>query len=61
MNDIRLVDITKENWDTVCWLNPGTAPNNRRGKHIYEKYGFKPTGETCGDQEDIEDIYCLEL
>ncbi|HKM35719.1 MAG TPA: GNAT family N-acetyltransferase [Lachnospiraceae bacterium] len=150
MNDIRLVDITKENWETICWLGPGkegrefvasngfsivqsvfeegwmikgitrgdtyigftmygyaqelegyelcrfmidyseqgkgygqkalsmiieemikqfhcnkiylsTAPNNSRGKHIYEKYGFKPTGKICGDGADTEDIYCMEL
>lgn len=37
-----------------------TAPNNSRGKHIYEQAGFVPTGETCGEGDDIEDIYCLK-
>lgn len=37
-----------------------TAPNNSRGKHIYEKFGFVSTGETCGDEDDIEEIYCLK-
>lgn len=36
-----------------------TMPNNLRGKHIYEKAGFVPTGETCGEGDNIEDIFCL--
>lgn len=36
-----------------------TAPNNNRGKHIYEKIGFVSTGESCGEGDDVEDIYCL--
>lgn len=36
-----------------------TAPNNFRGKHIYERAGFVSTGETWGEDDDIEDIYCL--
>lgn len=38
-----------------------TAPNNFRGKHIYENAGFIQTGETCGEGDDIEDIFCLRL
>lgn len=38
-----------------------TAPNNSRGKHIYEKFGFISTGETCGNGEDVEEIYCLKV
>lgn len=38
-----------------------TSPNNLRGKHIYGKAGFIPTGKTCGEGNDIEDIFCLEL
>lgn len=30
-----------------------TSPNNFRGKHIYENT------ETCGKDDDIEDIFCL--
>ncbi len=37
-----------------------TDPNNRRGKHIYEKFGFTSTGEICGEGDDIEEIYCLK-
>ncbi len=148
MNDIKLIDITKENWMKVCFLNPGkegsnfvasnsfsitqsvfekgwvikgiqaednligftmygfceelnayelcrfmidyrhqgngygksalkviidemfrcyqcdkiylsTEPSNGRGKHIYESAGFVLTGETCGEGEGIEDIFCL--
>lgn len=29
---------------------PGTSPNAR---HIYEKLGFKATGETLGDEDDV--------
>ena len=36
-----------------------TAPNNSRGKHIYEAAGFVPTGETCGEGDNREDIFCL--
>ena len=36
-----------------------TAPNNFRGKHIYESAGFISTGETCGENDNIENIYCL--
>lgn len=36
-----------------------TSPNNFRGRHIYENAGFVPTGETCGEGDDIEDIFCL--
>lgn len=36
-----------------------TAPNNYKGKHVYEKAGFCPTGETWGENDDIEEIYCL--
>lgn len=36
-----------------------TSPDNARGQHVYTRAGFKPTGETCGEGEDIEDIYCL--
>ncbi len=36
-----------------------TAPNNSKGKHIYEDVGFVKTGETCGEGDDIEDIFCL--
>ncbi len=38
-----------------------TNPNNSRGKHIYETAGFVPTGETCGECDNIEDIFCLML
>lgn len=37
-----------------------TAPNNSRGKYIYEKAGFVSTGETCGEEDDVEEIYCLK-
>jgi diamine N-acetyltransferase len=30
-----------------------------RGKHIYVNAGFIPTGETCGEGDDIEEIFCL--
>jgi diamine N-acetyltransferase len=36
-----------------------TAPSNSRGKHIYRNAGFVPTGETCGEGDGIEDIFCL--
>lgn len=36
-----------------------TDPNNLRGKYIYGNAGFVPTGETCGEGDDIEDIFCL--
>lgn len=36
-----------------------TDPNNSRGKYIYEKVGFVSTGDTCGDEDDMEEIYCL--
>lgn len=36
-----------------------TSPNNFRGRHIYENFGFYPTGDTCGEADDIEDIFCL--
>lgn len=38
-----------------------TAPNNFRGKHIYENAGFVSTGETCGEGDDTEDIFCLQI
>lgn len=148
MNDVRLIDITADNWEKICCLNPGkegrefvasnafsiaqsvfengwvikgiqveksligftmygysdelkayelcrfmidehyqgkgygkcalkiiiaemfqryqcdkiylsTSPNNFKGKHIYEKAGFVPTGETWGEGDDIEDIFYL--
>lgn len=31
---------------------PGISPNAR---HIYEKIGFKPTGETLGERGDMWD------
>lgn len=37
-----------------------TDPNNLKGKHIYENAGFVFTGETCGDEEDLEEIFCLK-
>lgn len=36
-----------------------TSPNNFRGKHIYENCGFTPTGDTCGEDDNFEEIYCL--
>lgn len=36
-----------------------TAPNNSKGKHIYENAGFVQTGKTCGEGDDLEDIFCL--
>lgn len=36
-----------------------TAPNNSKGRHIYESAGFVSTGETCGEGEDIEIIFCM--
>ena len=36
-----------------------TAPNNLRGKHIYENAGFISEGETCGEGDDIEEIFYL--
>ena len=148
MNDIRLIDVTVDNWENICCLNPGregrefvasnafsiaqssfetgwvikgiqidkkligftmygyseelkayelcrfmidekyqgngfgkcalqtiisqmfqsyncdkiylsTTPDNIKGKHIYENAGFIQTGETCGEGDDIEDMYCL--
>lgn len=38
-----------------------TAPDNERGKHIYKAAGFMPTGSTCGDEDDLEDVYCLHF
>ncbi|BCN30907.1 GNAT family N-acetyltransferase [Anaeromicropila herbilytica] len=37
-----------------------TGPSNNRGKHVYEQAGFVSTGTTCGDGDDIEDIFCLK-
>ncbi|OMC83169.1 diadenosine tetraphosphatase [Viridibacillus sp. FSL H7-0596] len=34
-----------------------TEPNNKRGKKIYEKLGFKNTGRIV----DGEELYCLKL
>lgn len=36
-----------------------TAPANSRGKHIYKNAGFVPTGETCGEGDDLEDLFCF--
>ena len=36
-----------------------TSPQNFRAQALYKSMGFVPTGESCGDQDDIEDIYCL--
>ena len=37
-----------------------TAPNNDKAKHIYGFAGFIPTGGTCGEGNEIEDIFCLK-
>lgn len=37
-----------------------TAPENSRGKHIYEQAGFISTGKTCGVGDDMEEIFCLK-
>lgn len=36
-----------------------TAPQNARGRHLYEAAGFVQTGESCGEGDDLEDVYCL--
>lgn len=38
-----------------------TSPANRKGRHLYESVGFVRTGETCGEGEDLEEIFCLHL
>lgn len=38
-----------------------TAPANVRAIHVYEKAGFVPTGESCGEGEYAEDIFVLTL
>ncbi len=38
-----------------------TSPNNHRGKHLYQKASFVPTGETCGEGEGIEEVFCLKF
>lgn len=38
-----------------------TDSKNSRGKHVYEKAGFVSTGKTCGDGDDIEEVYLLSF
>ena len=40
----------KDGYKYVTLEVPTTSPN---AKHIYEKLGFKETGETLGDEDDI--------
>lgn len=37
-----------------------TSPNNSKGRHVYESAGFVKTGATCGEDDDLEEIYCLQ-
>lgn len=49
MNNI--VDSARNNGKSKVTLEvPGTSPDAR---HIYEKVGFKPTGEVLGDEDDV--------
>lgn len=36
-----------------------TAPSNMRGKHIYRKAGFIATGDTRGEGDNGEEVFCL--
>lgn len=48
MSNIKLIDITVDNWVKICFLNPGIDGRE-----------FVATGKTCGDCDDTEDIFCL--
>lgn len=37
-----------------------TSPDNKKGKHIYRDAGFVFTEKTCGDEDDLEEIFCLK-
>ncbi|NME63046.1 GNAT family N-acetyltransferase [Clostridium cadaveris] len=37
-----------------------TSPDNKKGKHIYRDAGFVFTGKTCGEEDDLEEIFCLK-
>lgn len=51
-----IIEIMKKQFDcTEIYLS--TAPENLRGKHIYEKIGFKSTGK-CTEGEEL---YCLPV
>lgn len=52
---MHLVDITKENrWDD---LYLSTDPENVRGKHVYEKAGFRSEHEMLDDEELYKYVY----
>lgn len=60
---MQFVDITKDNWSDVLFLTtnetitvtgsgaPYADPDHLRGKHVYEKAGFRSEHEMLDDEE----------
>ena len=53
--EMILAEMKKQFSCTEIYLS--TAPDNARGRHIYEKFGFVRTGEVW----DEEEVYCLKI